>query len=264
MAKISRKIILKHKNIISLGKFIPKRLCLPLVAKISRENTNISRENTKFSRRKKNSLNISLYNCIISFTFKSVERTVAKRERNIIISKQELCGGSQKTTRMLENVVKYNALNKTGHINYNKGGIKDGVGFQPCSDKFVDNFILRILAADYLIQKNRYVEVGSINRTIRAMLNRSGLEKCKVKVTLLSCANVIPAEMLRKMPFRNEDEECGMTKYYFQDYKIACANVEYESVLQFLRTKEYCKRGLFLKDIDITMDYAGSFDRESN
>ena len=89
-------------------------------------------------------------------------------ERNIIISKKELCGKSQKTTRMLENVVKHNALNKTGCINYNKGGIKDGVGFQPCSDKFVDNFILRILAADYLIQKNRYVEVGSINRTMRA------------------------------------------------------------------------------------------------
>ena len=68
--------------------------------------------------------------------------------------------------------------------------------------------------------------------------------------------------MLAKMPFRNDDEECGMTKYYFQDYKIACSNVEYESVLQFLRTKEYGKRGLFLKDVDITMDYAGSFDRE--
>ena len=68
--------------------------------------------------------------------------------------------------------------------------------------------------------------------------------------------------MLAKMPFRNDDEECGMTKFYFQDYKIACANVEYESVLQFLRTKEYGKRGLFLKDVDITMDYAGSFDRE--
>ena len=31
---------------------------------------------------------------------------------------------------MLENVVKDNILNKTGHINYNKGGVKDGVGFQ--------------------------------------------------------------------------------------------------------------------------------------
>ena len=37
---------------------------------------------------------------------------------------------------------------------------------------------------------------------------------------------------------------------------------DYESVLQFLRTKEYGKRGVFLKDIDITMGYAGSFNRE--
>ena len=73
---------------------------------------------------------------------------VAKMEKHIIISKKELCGRSQKTTRMLENVVKHNALNKTGHINYNKGGVKDGVGFQSCSDKFVDNFVLRVLVAD--------------------------------------------------------------------------------------------------------------------
>ena len=32
--------------------------------------------------------------------------------------------------------------------------------------------------------------------------------------------------------------------------------------LKFLRTKEFVSRGLFLKDIDITMDYAGSFERE--
>ena len=105
-------------------------------------------------------------------------------EKHIIISKKELCGRSQKTTRMLQNVVKHNTLNKTGHINYNKGGVKDGVGFQPCSDKFVDNFVLRVLVADYLTYKKKYAEVGSINRTIRAMLERNGLEKCKVKQSL--------------------------------------------------------------------------------
>ena len=163
---------------------------------------------------------------------------------------------------MQENVVKHNALNKTGHINFNKGGVKDGVGFQPCSNKFVDNFVLRVLVADYLIYKKNYAEVGSINRTIRAMLERHGLEKCKVKAISLSSATDIPAEMMAKMPFRINDKECDGTEYYFQDYKIACANVEYGSVLQFLRTKEYVQRGLFLKDIDVTMDYAGSFDRE--
>ena len=163
---------------------------------------------------------------------------------------------------MLENVVKHNSLNKTGCINYNRGGVKDGVGFQPCSDKFVDNFVLRVLVADYLIHKRRYVEVGSINRTIRTMLDRNGLEKCKVKAISLSSATDIPAEMMANMPFRIQNKECVNTEYCFQEYKIACANVEYGRVVQFLRTQEYVKRGLFLKDIDITMDYAGSFDRE--
>ena len=94
-----------------------------------------------------------------SFTFKSAESTVVKMEKHIIVSKQELCGRSQKSTRMLKNVVKHKALNKTGIINYNKSGVKDGVGFQPCSDKFVDTFILLVLVADYLIHKKSYAEV---------------------------------------------------------------------------------------------------------
>ena len=94
------------------------------------------------------------------------------------------------------------------------------------------------------------------------MLDRNGLEKCKVKAISLSSASDIPAEMLAKMPFRIDKKECDDTEYYFQDYKIACANGKYGSVLQFLQTQEYVERGLFLKDIDVTMDYAGSFDRE--
>ena len=54
-------------------------------------------------------------------------------DKYIITFKQELCVRSQKSTKVLEIVVKHNALNKTGRINYNKGGVKDGVGFQPCS-----------------------------------------------------------------------------------------------------------------------------------
>ena len=135
---------------------------------------------------------------------------------------------------MLENVVKHNALNKTGHINYNKSGSKDGVGFQPCSDKIVDNFILHVLVAVYLIYKRRYIEVGSINRTIRTMLDRNGLEKCKVKAISLSSASDIPEEMMANMPFRIQNKECDDTEYCFQDYKIVCANVEYGTVLQFL------------------------------
>ena len=55
---------------------------------------------------------------------------------------------------MLENIVKHNALNKTGHIKDNKGGIKIGVGLQLCSDKFAANFLLAVQMAAYLIHKS--------------------------------------------------------------------------------------------------------------
>ena len=75
-------------------------------------------------------------------------------------------GGHRRVRKCLKMLLSIMLLNKTGRINYNKGGVKDGVGFQPCSDKFEDNFILRVLVADYLIHKKSNVEVGSIKRTI--------------------------------------------------------------------------------------------------
>ena len=64
------------------------------------------------------------------------------------------------------------------------------------------------------------------------------------------------------MPCCNLEKECSETTYYYQEYKISCANLDYDSILRFLRSKQYNDRGLFLKDIDITRDYAGSFNRE--
>ena len=79
------------------------------------------------------------------------------------------------------------------------------------------------------------------------------LEKCKVKAIFLSNPNDIQSECWQKMPFRIDNKEFYATEYYFQDYKIAGANVEYGSLLQFLQTKEY---------IDVAIDYPGSINRE--
>ena len=49
--------------------------------------------------------------------------------------------------------------------------------------------------------------------------------------------------------------------YYIQEYKIATPNIEYATVMNFLRNGSYKGYGFFLNDIDITIDYAGSFDK---
>lgn len=164
---------------------------------------------------------------------------------------------------VLEKIVQQNALNKTGKVDYNREGVKDGKGFLPCSEKFVDNFILRVLVADYLTENKKYVEVGAMNRTIRSLLDRSGLEKYKVKAIVFArLKESVSIKMLENMPYRNEEKEILDTVYYYQEYKIACADLEYQKVLDFIRKQEYNDCGLFLKDVDVTLDYAGSFNRE--
>ena len=94
------------------------------------------------------------------------------------------------------------------------------------------------------------------------MLSLHGLKNCKVKAVALSPLKVQPKlEKLEKVYGRIKAKETDNTLYYTQEFKIACADENYNDVLEFLRSGEYTLRNIFLKDIDLTMDYSGSFDK---
>ncbi len=163
----------------------------------------------------------------------------------------------------MERLVRYNALNRTGSLNYNKYGAKDGIGFTSCSDKFVDNFILQILVPEQKLHKKKYVHVGAMNKIIRELLTRQKLTKCRVKAIGLKPFCRQPDKLSNRLDqLLHNDKKDDQVEYFLQEYKIACADERYENVLAFVRAAEYKNEGLTLKDIDVTMDYAGSFDKE--
>ena len=176
------------------------------------------------------------------------------------VNGSELVGFTKSKTAVVESLIRSNAINCTGNTNYNTDGVKDGIGFQQVTEKFVDSFLLRVLVPDYNIKEGKNIFIGSQNKTIRELLNAHGLEKCKVKAVAFTKLKDVPyTEMLNRMPFRNMEKLAG--SYYFQEYKIACPNVEYTIVMGFIRNASYNTIGMFLKDIDITIDYAGSFNK---
>ena len=94
---------------------------------------------------------------------------------------------------------------------------------------------------------------------IRKLLVVYGLEKFNVKALDLVQVADVSVDMLERMPQRDTGRE---TKYYYyQEYKIVCSNIEYSIVMEFLRSASYNGIVFFLKDIDITIDYAGTFDK---
>ena len=172
----------------------------------------------------------------------------------------DLVGRATSKTAVVETLVRSNALNLTGNSNFNSGGVKDGVGFVNVTEKFVDNFILRVLVPDYNAKDGRNIFVGSQNKSIRELLDAHGLRKCIVKAVAFTKVNGVPPSfMLEKMPFRTKENT--VAAYYYQEYKIGCPDVEYSVVLDFIRNASYNNIGMFIKDIDVTTDYAGSFDK---
>ena len=175
------------------------------------------------------------------------------------INRSEIVGTTKSKTAVVEALVRSNALNRTGVINYNAYGAKDGIGFEKATGKFIDNFLLRTLVPDYNTKDGKNIFLGSQNRMIRELLDAKGLTKCKVKAVVFAPCQYPPVEMVEKMPQR--DNEKIADTYYYQDYKIACPNIDYAAVMEFVRTEDYKRLGFFIKDIDITMDYIGSFDK---
>ena len=133
----------------------------------------------------------------------------------------------------MEALIRSNALNCTGAINYNVYGTKDGIGFEEATEKFIDNFLLRVLVADYNIKDGKNMFVGSQNRMIRELLDANGLTKCKVKAIVFARCYNPSLEMMERMPQRDMAKEADT--YYYQDYKIACPNIEYATVMKFIR-----------------------------
>ena len=179
----------------------------------------------------------------------------------ILVNRSDLIGKSTSNTLVLETLIRANALNRTGDVNYNENGLKDGIGFVEVTDKFVDNFLFRILVPDYNTKKGRNIFLGTQNKMIRDLLDANGMKSCEVKAITFKKVQYeqVPEEMVKTMP--NADINKSADVYYFQDFKISCSNVDYMTVMEYLREEKYKGYGFFLKDVDITKDYAGSFDK---
>ena len=130
---------------------------------------------------------------------------------SVRVNRSDLVGKSQSKTAILEALIKANALNRTGNVDYNKYGKLDGIGFEKVSVKFVDNFLFYVLVPDYNTEKKKKIRrnnfIGSQNRKIRELLNANGLEKCIVKGISFSEVKVLKEEMLENMPDRNTNKK---------------------------------------------------------
>ena len=116
---------------------------------------------------------------------------------SVLVNCSELVGKSQSKTAALEALIKANALNRTGNVDYNKYGKLDGIGFEKVSDKFVDNFLLCVLVPDYNTEKKKKIRG---NNFIGSLLNANGLEKCIVKGIPFLEVRIINEKMVNNMP----------------------------------------------------------------
>ena len=154
------------------------------------------------------------------------------------VSCKKLCGRSNSAPcHRLHRLATHLSRNHTGYIDYNKYGVKDGRGFISCGDKFVESFHLYERVASEQVQKRCYLQLGTSTKRLQNLL--SPLKLARVK-----------AVHLKKQP-----------SGYEQEYKVSCAEEEYDVVMSFLRSQVFNQHEVFLKDIDVAGDFGGSFNK---
>lgn len=189
-----------------------------------------------------------------------------------IVTRHDLLKNSKRPTYAMERIARLNAMNRTGFANYNKYGEKNGVGFSPCTELFVDNFLLKVVVACYQINNNQFIHCGSVTKSIYESCHEAGLQPISAKA-VHRCHQPYVTERSRQillsyLQYRNPSKEAEMAaegrpiKFFWQEFKVSCANLPMDRVLQYLRSEAYTGFGLFLKDIDFTIDLCGSFDKE--
>ena len=113
-------------------------------------------------------------------------------QENYDLPREEICSKSPKTQALLESVFRAASGSKTGNVNYNKYGTKEGIGLTPVTEPFFDSFLLYIAVPDYRVTTNRgddveeedkpkykykrYIHVGSVNSTIREVCSSANLK----------------------------------------------------------------------------------------
>ena len=164
---------------------------------------------------------------------------------------------------VLVGCVESNSLNCVGQIDMNKYGTKDGNLLEEATEIFIDTFILQVLVPDYLVESSRYTEAGTMSKCVWSLIEREGLTKSRATMLNFHRLTTKPDQkMIDSMPFKNVDNETK--EYFIQTFKISCANEKFEDVIKFLNNKSYQNRGLFLKNIDVTQYYKGSFCKDKS
>lgn len=174
---------------------------------------------------------------------------------------KDIIGQQSSKTALVEKIISANALNQTGDLHYNKYGVKDRIGLMSCSNIFIDNFILSVLIPDTTLNGRKFKYVDVWNTYIRKILTTNGFTRCSVKA--IGCEQYtqrMTEEDKKKVAYKSEKA----SKYFWQNYKVACSDEDLTVVMSFLRGEKFRddSDSLTLKDFDCTIDCEGSFNKE--
>lgn len=164
------------------------------------------------------------------------------------LPRSEVCGGTRDISKILGQLAVRNCETKVGDLDYNAYG-RRGYEMEQLTEAFVDNFCV-----SFPVPENQLERVPS----------RSGLRQVP-RNKLCDVQNSLLRQTLRlfglEAPTNHVKAQSNKLGQKRQQFKIACHDEKLEDVLTTLADPSFYQQGMELDDVDVTIDYAGSFKR---
>ena len=146
-----------------------------------------------------------------------------------------------------------NSKNLCGELNYNKYGVKNNNPLERLTELYCDGFLLSIRMHPEDCKKPDMVGLG--NKLIRNFVKDMELETHDVKIR--RCKEIVNEESL--VLGRNLLQKI----YKHVVHKVGCTDIPIAKIIKVLEQKDFRNsKGIYLEDVDFTIDYSGSFNKE--
>ena len=164
------------------------------------------------------------------------------------LPRSEVCGGTKDISKILGQLAVRNCETRVGDLDYNAYGVR-GHKMEQLTEPFVDNFCVSFPVSESQLEK---------------VPSKSGLRQVR-KNKLCDVQNSLLRQTLRlfglEAPTNHVKAQGSKLGKNRQQFKVACHDEKMEDVLAMLNDPTFYQQGMELDDVDITIDYAGSFKR---
>ena len=173
---------------------------------------------------------------------------------------------TKNNNQILKKIAERNIINDTCNLDWYRNKYKRSDNIQELDKIFCDNIVFSGITTTTRVNKKVCVDCSAYNLILQGFFKNRQMNIESIKAIGLERPNNSFCSESRLTTFKEivlKGSECT-GEYMLQNFKVATADVDIDDILKCLSSSQQYflnKNGIYLHDVDFTLDVAGCFDK---